>query len=143
MCVLLSLWYDKAARDLCQIGFARHPLDRCVFMSFNGGEGMERLDGIHGLLVDDFIRGGEGMSRVAVEGWIHVPVGVPNFASRVKWLTMKLELGSLHMGFSFLLYRNRVDTVTEFRMHSVVAGKLFAESETHCTEQGATTKSSR
>ena len=85
------LWYDKAARDLCQIGFARHPLDRCVFMSFNGGdlpksvsEGMERLDGILGLHVDDFIGGGEGMSRVAVEGWKHVPVGVPNFASRVK-----------------------------------------------------------
>ena len=85
------LWYDKAARDLCQIGFARHPLDRCVFMSFNGGglpksvsEGMERLDGILGLHVDDFIGGGEGMSRVAVEGWNHVPVGVPNSASRVK-----------------------------------------------------------
>ena len=28
------LWYYKVARDLCQIGFARHPLDRCVFMSF-------------------------------------------------------------------------------------------------------------
>ena len=47
------LWYDKAARDLCQIGFVRHPLDRCVFMSFEGidlpksvSEGMERLDGI-------------------------------------------------------------------------------------------------
>ena len=30
----LRLWYDKAARDLCKIGFVRHPLDRCVFMSF-------------------------------------------------------------------------------------------------------------
>ena len=56
------LWYDKAARDLCQIGFARHSLDRCVFMSFKGvdlpksvAEGMERLDGILGLHVDDFI----------------------------------------------------------------------------------------
>ena len=88
--------------------FARHPLDRCVFMSFNGGdlpksvsEGMERLDGILGLHVDDFIGGGEGMSRMAVEGWNHVPVRVPNFASRVKWLKTKLELGSLHLGLSF------------------------------------------
>ena len=32
------LWYDKAARDLCQVGFTRHPLDRCVFMSFDGGD---------------------------------------------------------------------------------------------------------
>ena len=85
------LWYDKAARDLFQIGFVRHPLDRCVFMSFEGvdlpksvAEGMERLDGILGLHVDDFVGGGEGMSRVAVEGWNHVPVGVPSFASRVK-----------------------------------------------------------
>ena len=106
------LWYDKAARDLCQIGFALYPLDRCVFMSFNGGdlpksvsEGMERLDGILGLHVDDFIGGGEGMSRVAVEGWNHVPVGVPNFASRVKWLKTKLELGSVHLGLSFLFTR--------------------------------------
>ena len=30
---------------------------------------MERLDGILGLHVDDFNGGGEGMSRVAVEGW--------------------------------------------------------------------------
>ena len=101
------LWYDKAARDLCQVGFAR-PLDRCVFMSFNGGdlpksvnEGMERLDGILGLHVDDFIGGGEGMNRVAVEGWNHVPAGEQNFASRVKWLKTKLELGSLHLGLSF------------------------------------------
>ena len=85
------LWYDKAARDLFQIGFVRHPLDRCVFMSFEGvdlpksvAEGMERLDGILGLHVDDFVGGGEGMSRVAVEGWNHVPVGVPSFASMVK-----------------------------------------------------------
>ena len=103
------LWYDKAVRDLCQIGFARHPLDRCVFMSFEGvdlpksvAEGMERLDGILGLHVDDFIGGGEGMSRVAVEGWNRVPAGVPSFASRVKWLKTKLELGSLHLGLSFL-----------------------------------------
>ena len=89
--MLFVLWYDKAARDLCQIGFARHPLDCCVFMSFNGGdlpksvaEGMERLDGILGLNVDDFIGGGEGMCRVAVEGWNHVPAGVPSFASKVK-----------------------------------------------------------
>ena len=41
------------------------------------------------------------MSRVAVEGWNHVPVGVPSFASRVKWLKTKLELGSLHLGLSF------------------------------------------
>ena len=75
------LWYDKAARDLCQIGFVRHPLDRCVFMSFEG------LD--------------LPKSVVAVEGWNHVPVGVPSFASRVKWLKTKLELGSLHMGLSF------------------------------------------
>ena len=102
------LWYDKAARDLCQIGFARHPFDRCVFMSFKGvdlaksvAEGMERLDGILGLHVDDFIGGGEGMSRVAVEGWNHVPAGVPSFASSVKWLKTKLELGSLHLGLSF------------------------------------------
>ena len=94
------LWCDKAARDLCQFGFARHPLDRCVFMSFNGGdlpksvsEGMERLDGILGLHVDDFIGGGEGMSRVAVEGWNHLPVGVPNFASRVKWLKNEAGIG--------------------------------------------------
>ena len=87
------LWYDKAARDLCQIGFVRHPLDRCDFMSFEGvdlpmsvSEGMERLDSILGLHVDKFVGGGEGMSRVAVEGWNHVPVGVPSFASRVKWL---------------------------------------------------------
>ena len=77
-------------------------------MSFYGGdlpksvnEGMERLDGILGLHVDDFIGGGEGMSRVAVEGWNHVPVGEQNFASRVKWLKTKLELGSLHLGLSF------------------------------------------
>ena len=146
----LRLWYDKAARDLCQIGFARHPLDRCVFMSFNGGdspksvdEGMERLDGILGLHVDDFIGGGEGMSHVAVEGWNHVPVGESNFASRVIRLKTKLELGSLHLGLSFPVNRNPVDTVTEFRMHSVVAGKLFAKSETDCIEQGATTKPSR
>ena len=143
------LWYDKAARDLCQVGFVRHPLDRCVFMSFNGGdlpksvnEGMERLDGILGLHVDDFIGGGEGMSRVAVEGWNHVPVGEPNFASRVKWLKTKLELGSLHLGLSFPFTGIQL-TVSEFRIHSVVSGKLFAESETHCTEQRATTKSSR
>ena len=79
-------------------------------MSFNGvdlpksvAEGMERLDGILGLDVDDFIGGGEGMSRVAVEGRNHVPVGVPSFASRVKWLKTKLELGSLHLGLSFFL----------------------------------------
>ena len=30
------MWYVRAARNLCQIGFVRHPLDRCVFMSFNG-----------------------------------------------------------------------------------------------------------
>ena len=102
------LWYDKAARDLCQIGFARHLLDRCVFMSFNGGdlpksvdEGMERLDGILVLHVDDFIGGGEGVSRVAVEGLNQVPVGVPNFASSIKWLRTNLELGSLHLGLSF------------------------------------------
>ena len=102
------LWYDKAARDLCQIVFARHSLDRCVFLSFKGVdlpksvvEGMERLDGILGLHVDDFIGGGEGMSRVAVEGWNHVPAGVPSFASRVKWLKTKLELGSLHLNLSF------------------------------------------
>ena len=102
------LWYDKAARDLCQIGFVRHPLDRCVFMSFEGidlpksvSEGMERLDGILGLHVDDFVGGGEGMSHVAVKGWNHVPVGVPSFASRVKWLKTKLELGSIHLGLSF------------------------------------------
>ena len=41
------------------------------------------------------------MSRVAVEGWNHVPVGEQNFASRVKWLKTKLELGSLHLGLSF------------------------------------------
>ena len=41
------------------------------------------------------------MSRVAVEGWNHVPAGVPSFASRVKWLRTKLELGSLHLGLSF------------------------------------------
>ena len=41
------------------------------------------------------------MSRVAVEGWNHVPVGVPSFASRVKWLKTKLELGSLLLGLSF------------------------------------------
>ena len=103
-------WYDKAARDVCQIGFARHPLDRCVLMSFNGGDRpksvsqeMERLDGILGLHVDDFIGGGEGMSRLVVKGWNHVPVGVPNFASRVRWLKTKLELGSLHLGSSFFL----------------------------------------
>ena len=28
------LWYGKTARDLCQVGFARHPLDRCVFYVF-------------------------------------------------------------------------------------------------------------
>ena len=44
------------------------------------------------------------MSRVAVEGWNHVPVGVPSFASRVKWLETKLELGSLHLGLSFPFY---------------------------------------
>ena len=62
---------------------------------------MERLEGIFGLHVEYFIGGGEGMSRVAVKGWNHVPVGVPNFASRVKWLKTKLELGSLHLGLSF------------------------------------------
>ena len=78
------------------------------FMSFKGvdlpksvAEGMERLDGILGLHVDNFIGGGEGTSRVAVEGWNHVPAGVPSFASRVKWLKTKLELGSLHLGLSF------------------------------------------
>ena len=99
------VWYDKAARELCQIGFARHPLDRCSFkgvdLSKSVAEGMERLDGILGLHVDDFIGGGEGMSRVAFEGWNHVPAGVPSFASRVKWLKTKLELGSLHLGLSF------------------------------------------
>ena len=106
---MLLGWYDKAVGDLCQIGFARHPLDRCVFLSFNGGdlpksvdEGMERLDGILGLHVDDFIGGGEGISRVAVEGWNHVPMEVPNFASSVKRSRTKLELGSLHLGFFHL-----------------------------------------
>ena len=46
-------------------------------------------------------------------------------------------------GFEFSFHRNPVDTITEFRMHSVVAGKLFAASETHCTEQRTTTKASR
>ena len=52
-----------------------------AFLSFNGvdliksvTEGMERLDGILGLHIDDFIGGGGGMSRVAVEGWNHVTV---------------------------------------------------------------------
>ena len=54
-----------------------------------------------GLHVDDFVGGGEGMSHVAVKGWNHVPVGVPSFASRVKWLKTKLELGSIHLGLSF------------------------------------------
>ena len=64
-------------------------------------KGWERLDGNLGLHVDVFIGGGEGMSRVAVEGWNHVPVGEQNFVSRVKWLKTKLELGSLHLGLSF------------------------------------------
>ena len=104
----LRLWYDKGAKDLCQIGFVRHPLDRCVFMSFKGvdlpksvSEGMERLDGILGLHVDDFVGGGDGLSHVAVKGWNHVPVGVPSFASRVKWLKTKLELGSIDLCLSF------------------------------------------
>ena len=141
------LWYDKAARDLCQIGFARHPLDRCVFMSFKGvdlpksvAERMERLDGIVGLHADDFIGGGEGMSRAAVEGWNHVSAGVPSFASRVKWLITKLELGSLHLGFEFSFYRNPVDTVTEFRMYSFVTGNYLKKVKTHCTEQRTPTK---
>ena len=83
------------------------------------------------------------MSRVAVEGWNHVPVGVPSFASRVKWLKTKLELGSLHLGLSFPFTRNPVDTVTELRMYSFVTGKLFTESETHCTEQRTPTKPPR
>ena len=102
------LWNDKDARDVCEIGFVRHPLDRCVCMSFKGidlpksvSEGMERLDGILGLHVDDFVGGGEGMRHVAVKGWNHVPGGVPSFASRVKWLKTKLELGSIHLGLSF------------------------------------------
>ena len=65
------LWSDKAARDLCQIGFARHPLDRCVCMSLKGGDLPKSVsEGILGLHVDDFIVGGEGMSlaRLSKDG---------------------------------------------------------------------------
>ena len=144
------LWYDKAVRDLCQIGVVRHPLDRCVFMSFEGvdlpksvSEGMERLNGIHGLHVDDFVGGGEGMSHVAVKGWNHVPAGVPSFASRVKMVENEAGIGKHPFGFEFSFHWNPADTVIEFRMYSFVTGKLFTESKTHCTEQRTPTKSPR
>ena len=47
---------DKAAEIVEHMGFVRHPLDRCVFLSFNGttmqfsvAEGKDQLDGVVGL----------------------------------------------------------------------------------------------
>ena len=124
------LWHDKAATELCQIGFARHCLDRCVFMSFNGVD-LPKSDWMASLAcVDDFIGGGEGMSRVAVEGWNHVPVGVPSFASRVKWLKTKLELSGLHLGLSFPFAGIELTQTPNFECNSGVTGKIIEQRTT-------------
>ena len=57
----------------------RHLLDRCEFLFYEGSDlpktiadGMEQIDGISGLLADEFIGGGVGLRRVAKEGREHL-----------------------------------------------------------------------
>ena len=77
----------------------------CVFclsseMPSSVAEGMDQVDGIVGLHVDDFVGGGAGMDRIWKHGRERVPYDVPCFSSRMsrmKFLTRALELVTMHL----------------------------------------------
>ena len=76
------LWNSRATRELTDLQFRQHQLDKCIFMSFRDidnktkldldsqnlstAEFLLLLDGVTGLHVDDFLGGGEGV--LSIEG---------------------------------------------------------------------------
>ena len=99
---------QEGAEIMQHIGILRRPLNHCVFLTFewttppkSTAEGTEKLHGIIGLHVDNFIGLGVALDRIANDGWEHVPYDVPCFLSHLGSLSKVLEQGRMHLRVSF------------------------------------------